>query len=71
MAEFANQGVPEAILAEECSEVIQIITKKIRFQGGWSEVPPGKDKTRWEMLEEEMKDVLLAWDNLKKEVLGS
>ena len=67
MAQYANQGDTALTLAEECAEVIQIITKMKRFNGDWNEVPPGKDKTRWQMLEEEMNDLLLAWDALKKE----
>jgi len=66
MAEFANVGMAEAILMEEMGEVIQILAKKVRFDGKWDEVPPGKTKTRWEQLEAEMQDVLLAWKNLQK-----
>jgi len=66
MAEFANVGMAEAILMEEMGEVIQILAKKVRFDGKWDEVPPGKTKTRWEQLEAEMQDVMLAWKNLQK-----
>ena len=38
-----------------------------RFNGSWDEIPPDKDKTRWKMLEEEMNDLLLAWEALKNE----
>lgn len=69
MAQYAGQGDTALTLAEECAEVIQIITKMKRFGGNWDEIPPGKDKTRWEMLEEEMSDLLLAWDALKNERL--
>jgi len=70
MAEYAGQGDTALTLAEECAEVIQIIAKLNRFKeqgSNWNEVPPGKDKTRWEMLEEEMNDLLLAWETLKEE----
>lgn len=67
MAKYAGQGDTALTLAEECAEVIQIITKLKRFNGNWNEIPPGKDKTRWEMLEEEMNDLLLAWERLKNE----
>ena len=67
MAKYAGQGDTALTLAEECAEVIQIITKLKRFNGNWNEVPPGKDKTRWQMLEEEMNDLLLAWERLKNE----
>lgn len=67
MAKYGGQGDTALTLAEECAEVIQIITKLKRFNGNWNEIPPGKDKTRWQMLEEEMNDVLLAWDRLQKE----
>lgn len=66
MAEFANVGMAEAILMEEMAEAIQVIAKKVRFEGEWNEVPPGKDKTRWEELKAEMQDVFLAWQNLRK-----
>jgi NTP pyrophosphatase (non-canonical NTP hydrolase) len=65
MAEFANVGMAEAILMEEMAEAIQVIAKKVRFGGEWDEVPPSKDKTRWEQLEAEMQDVMLAWENLQ------
>jgi hypothetical protein len=65
MAEFANVGMAEAILMEEMAEAIQVIAKKVRFGGEWGEVPPGKTKTRWEQLEAEMQDVMLAWKNLQ------
>jgi hypothetical protein len=67
MAKYAGQGDTALTLAEECAEVIQIITKLKRFNGNWNEIPPGKDKTRWEMLEEEMNDLLLAWNRLQEE----
>ena len=67
MAKYAGQGDTALTLAEECAEVIQIITKLKRFNGNWNEIPPGKDKTRWQMLEEEMNDLLLAWERLKNE----
>lgn len=66
MAEYAKQGDAACTLMEECAEVIQIIAKLKRFGGRWDEVPPGKDKTRWEMLQIEMNDVLLAWDILQE-----
>jgi len=65
MAKFANVGMAEAILMEEMAEAIQVIAKKVRFDGKWDEVPPGKTKTRWEQLEAEMQDVMLAWKNLQ------
>lgn len=67
MAKYAGQGDTALTLAEECAEVIQIITKLKRFNGNWNEVPPGQTKTRWQMLEEEMNDVLLAWERLQAE----
>tara|TARA_R110000868_G_scaffold37331_1_gene132226 strand:- start:4665 stop:4925 length:261 start_codon:yes stop_codon:yes gene_type:complete len=67
MAEYAQEGDPAHHLMEECAEVIQVIAKLNRFKGAWDEIPPGKDKTRWEMLEEEMNDLLLAWNRLQEE----
>ena len=64
MAQYAQEGDPAHHLMEECAEVIQVIAKLGRFRGNWHEIPPGKNKTRWEMLEEEMKDLLFAWDRL-------
>lgn len=67
MAEYAGQGDAASTLQEEAAEVIQVIAKFNRFGRNWNEIPPGKDKTRWEMLEEEMNDLLLAWERLKAE----
>jgi len=68
MGQFKDVGDPALAFAEECAEVIQIITKMKRFGGGWNEVAPGKDKSRWEMLKEEMADVMYQWDRLRREV---
>ena len=62
MGQYKNEGDAALQLAEECSEVIQIITKKYRFDGDWNEIPPGKDKTRLEELKAEMADVMYAWE---------
>lgn len=67
MAEYQGQGDAALTLAEECAEVIQIITKMKRFGGDWDEIPPGKEKTRWEMLLNEMNDIIQAWENLTQE----
>ena len=67
MGLFKNEGDAALALAEECAEVVQIIAKLKRFGGNWNEIPPNKEKTRWEMLEEEMNDVLFQWERLKKE----
>ena len=67
MGEFKDLGYACPALAEECSEVIQIITKLYRFGGNWDEIPPGKDKTRWEQLEGEMNDLLHHWNTLKQD----
>ncbi len=60
-----DEGIPAAALAEECAEVIQIITKQIRFGGDWNEIPPGKSESRREQLENEMKDLIYQWERLK------
>ncbi len=65
MGAFKNEGDAALALAEECAEVVQIISKLKRFDGDWDEVPPGKDKTRWEMLNEEMDDLMFQWERLK------
>lgn len=70
MTEFKGQGDPACTLMEECAEAIQVIAKFKRFGGNWDEVPPGKDKTRWEMLQEEMNDIKLAWLTLQYERHG-
>lgn len=69
MAEYANQGDAACTLMEEAAEVIQIIAKFKRFGSNWDEIPPGKDKTRWQMLNAEMNDLLLAWNNLQDEYI--
>lgn len=62
-----DEGSPVMALAEECAEVIQHLAKLERFQGGWEEIPPGKTKSRWEMVEEEMTDLLYQWERVKAE----
>lgn len=61
MGQFKNEGDPALALAEECAEVIQVITKKFRFGGNWNEIPVGKDKSRLEELTSEMEDVIYQW----------
>ena len=67
MGKFKDEGDAALTLAEECAEVIQVITKMKRFGGDWDETPPGKDKSRWRELEEEMYDLLYQWERLKNE----
>ena len=67
MAEYQGIGDAASNLMEECAEVIQVIAKLKRFGGNWDEIPPGKTKTRWQMLDEEMYDLILAWKKLKEE----
>ena len=55
-------------LMEECSEVIQELAKFSRFNGEWNEIPPGKNKTRFELLKDEMQDVQRAWDSLQQAI---
>lgn len=64
MGKFKDVGSPAAALAEECAEVIQVITKLQRFSGDWDEIPEGKEQTRWEELVSEMNDVLYQWNRL-------
>jgi NTP pyrophosphatase (non-canonical NTP hydrolase) len=61
MGEFKHKGDNLAALAEECAEVIQVISKCYRFGGSIHDVPPGKDKSRYDMLKEEMEDLLYHW----------
>ena len=68
MGQFKNQGDAALTLAEECAEVVQVIAKLKRFGGTWHEVPPGKDKSRIQMLKEEMDDVLYQWNRLQEEI---
>lgn len=62
-----NEGDAALTLAEECAEVVQVITKLYRFEGNWDEIPPGKTMTRWEELELEMSDVMHAYARLRNE----
>lgn len=64
---YKNEGDAALALAEECAEVIQIITKMKRFGGNWDEIPPHKSLTRWEELNVEMADLLYQWERLQKE----
>lgn len=70
MGKFKDVGDPAITLIEEMSEAIKVISKKLRFQGDWHEIPDGKGDTRWEELEYEMKDVMYQWERLKKQVIG-
>lgn len=65
MGKFKDEGDPALALAEECAEVIQVITKLNRFKGHWNEIPPGKTKSRWMELCSEMDDVLYQWNRLQ------
>lgn len=67
MGQYKNEGDAAFTLAEECAEVIQVITKKYRFGGDWNEIPPGKDKTRLEELKEEMADLIFAYERFCKQ----
>lgn len=73
MGKYQDVGNPLAALAEECSEVIQVITKAVRFSDGdLNAIAPNSDplqwpyKTRLDLLEEEMNDVIYQWERLKK-----
>ena len=68
MGKFKDQGDPAITLMEELAEAIQVIAKKNRFDGEWDEIPPGKDKTRWEELKGELEDVLYQWNRLKNQI---
>lgn len=65
MGKFKEIGEPSLALAEECAEVIQVISKKHRFNGDWLEVPEGQTKTRLAMLQEEMEDLIFHWNRFK------
>jgi NTP pyrophosphatase (non-canonical NTP hydrolase) len=66
MGKFKDQGYPDAALVEECAEVIQVISKTMRFGGSWDDIPSGHTETRWQQLENEMDDLLYQWERLKK-----
>jgi len=68
MGKHKNEGDPAAALAKECSEVIKVITKKLRFDGDWDVIPPGKSKSRWELLKGEMEDLVYQWERLKSQI---
>jgi NTP pyrophosphatase (non-canonical NTP hydrolase) len=77
MGQYKDTGSHALALAEECAEVIQVITKLYRFVGDWQnpgdgstewdEIPPGKEVSRWDMLEAEMEDVIYHWNQLKSQ----
>lgn len=64
MGRFKDIGDPAMQLAEECAEVIQIISKVKRFDNpeGWQFVNPETGKTRLQELQEEMGDVMYAFE---------
>jgi NTP pyrophosphatase (non-canonical NTP hydrolase) len=53
------------ILAEECSEVAQRVSKALRF--GVGEIQPGQPLTNAERIEEEMSDLIGVWNMLRDE----
>ena len=63
-----NTGQAAAALAEECAEVIQIISKYYRFGGSWDDIPPGQDKSRIQQLHQEMEDLIHQWVRLNVEL---
>jgi NTP pyrophosphatase (non-canonical NTP hydrolase) len=65
MGKFKDLGDPFQALAEECAEVIQVITKKQRFYGTWDEIPEGKTQKRKEELLLEMQDLIYQWERCK------
>jgi NTP pyrophosphatase (non-canonical NTP hydrolase) len=69
MGKFKDVGDPSLALAEECAEVIQVITKLHRFNGNWNEVPDGKEQTRWEELQAEFDDVIYQYNRLVKQIV--
>lgn len=69
MGLFKHEGDAAAALAEECGEVIQVISKIYRFGGDWYDVPPGKQTSRWEQLESEMEDLIFQWERLKRQMI--
>jgi NTP pyrophosphatase (non-canonical NTP hydrolase) len=68
MGKFKDLGCPALALVEECAEVIQVINKKFRFNGDWNQIPPGKNKTRFEELKDEMDDVIYQYNRLLEEI---
>ena len=68
MGKFKDQGDAELQLLEELAEMTQVIAKKLRFNGDWYEVPPGKKESRLSDLMCEMSDVLHAYDRLIHEI---
>lgn len=69
MGQFKNVGDPFLALAEECGEVIQVITKKYRFEGNWDEIPEGKKVSRLQELENEMNDLIYQWNRIQGEIM--
>jgi NTP pyrophosphatase (non-canonical NTP hydrolase) len=72
MGKFKDVGEPSLVLMEELAEAIQVIAKKHRFQEDWDSFPPSDinswpKKTRWQLLQEEMEDVLYQWERLKEQ----
>lgn len=68
MSQIPTSKETAAWLMEECSEVIQELAKFNRFNGKWNEIPPGKTKTRFELLKDEMEDVQRAWESLQTSI---
>ncbi|KKM20885.1 hypothetical protein LCGC14_1640980 [marine sediment metagenome] len=63
---YRNIGTLAIRVMEECAEAIQRVSKGIRF--GWDNHHPNKPgKTNFQLLEEEIRDIMLAFNDLKRE----
>jgi hypothetical protein len=69
MGKFKDVGDPAITLIEEMAEATQVISKKIRFESNWDEIPPGEQVSRWAMLCTEMEDVMYQFRRLEREVM--
>lgn len=70
MGKFKDQGDAELQLLEELAEMTQVIAKKLRFNGEWNEIPPGKEISRLQELMNEMQDVMHAYERVIDLSLG-
>jgi len=63
---YKHIGDPAIRLIEECSELIKIVCKGRRF--GWDSHYPDREIDNESEMDAEMKDVIEAYDDLKKRI---
>lgn len=67
MGQHKDKGLAALTLAEECAELIQVITKRERFAEPWDSVRPDSNMTRIQELQLEMADIVYQFNRLMEQ----